>query len=57
MKMSSRSSVNVDEAGIDAGDLKLEAGTHSWTKKSSNIEFPNDELHYEHRQRNPSILS
>ena len=57
MKMGFRSSVNVDEAGIDAGGSKSETGAPDWTNKSSSIEFPNDELRYEHRQRNPSIES
>ncbi|KPJ65853.1 hypothetical protein AMJ44_09310 [candidate division WOR-1 bacterium DG_54_3] len=56
MKISFRSSVNVNEVPrsgilttrIDAGSLKSEARTPNWTKKSSSIEFPNDELRYEH---------
>lgn len=38
-KMSFRSSVNVGEAGIDAGGSKVDVGAPNWTKKSSSIEF------------------
>jgi len=38
-KMSFRSSVNGDEDGIDAGGLKLEAGTPKCTKESSSFEL------------------
>jgi len=39
MKMSYRSSVNVGEARIDAGGLKLEAGTSNCMKRSSSFEL------------------
>jgi|GEM_PF-1616104 len=51
MKMSYRSSVNVGEARIDAGGLKLEAGTSNCMKRSSSVEFRADELRYEPRQQ------
>ena len=53
--MSFRSSINVDEAGIDAGGAKLEAGIPDWAKESLSVEFRNDELRYEHPQRYASI--
>jgi len=34
-----RCSVNVGDAGIDAGGSKLEAETPNWTKKSSSVEL------------------
>jgi hypothetical protein len=39
MKIESRSSFNVGEAGIDAGGSELEAGTTNWMKKYSRIDL------------------
>lgn len=57
IRMGFRSSVNVNEAGIDAGGSKFEVVTHTWVKKSSSIEFRNNELRYEFRLRGPNIES
>ncbi len=46
MKMSFRSSVNVGEAGIDAGGWKFEAGTPTSVKKSLSAEFRDNELRF-----------
>ena len=57
MKMSYRSSVNVGEARIDAGGLKLEAGTSNCMKRSSSVEFRADELRCEPRQQCEARMS
>lgn len=55
MKIGFRRSVNVDEAGIEAGGSKLEAVLSNWIKKFLSVEFRNNELRYELRQPYPSI--
>jgi hypothetical protein len=39
MRVSFRSSVNVGDAGIDAGGSKLETGTLNLTKRCSSVEL------------------